>query len=290
MKISVFITSYNQKFYLKQSIESVLNQSLRPFEIVVVDDCSTDGSRELLQNFAGTYPDLFKCVYNDVNQGVVNVRIKALNTITGDFVTYLDGDDLFKPGKLESEAKVFRQNPGVSIVYSNHSYLTERGEFIKNWTDQTSLPEGNIFNQTFSRNFPDRSLFKMEMVRFQDWKKVGFHDNRLRIYEDYEMRVRLTKSAKAKFNNEVLSGIRLHGTGLSSQNTAVHFDALDFIYQKNKSLLNDLSEKEREEIRMLLFPVIAKVGKKAMKEEFIKGNLRKSVEIFLKKRAYNKAI
>ena len=95
MKISVYITSYNKIQYIAQSIKSVLAQTLKPFEIVIIDDASQDGSRGIIQSYASQYPDLIFPVFNEKNIGIARCRNKALSLITGDLVTFLDGDDFF---------------------------------------------------------------------------------------------------------------------------------------------------------------------------------------------------
>ena len=94
MKISVYISSYNQKEYLQVAIESVLNQTFLPYEIIIVDDCSSDGSQELIKEYSKKY-SFIRYVFHKENKGIAQVRITALSKVTGDFVTYLDGDDLY---------------------------------------------------------------------------------------------------------------------------------------------------------------------------------------------------
>ncbi|MBT7715794.1 MAG: glycosyltransferase family 2 protein, partial [Deltaproteobacteria bacterium] len=87
MKISVFITSYNQKKFLIEAIESVLNQTLSPFQIIVVDDSSKDLSQEVIAGYAARYPNLITPIFHKRNTGVAQVRIDALNAVNGDYVT-----------------------------------------------------------------------------------------------------------------------------------------------------------------------------------------------------------
>ena len=91
--ISVYITSFNKDKYLSQAIISVLNQSLAPKEIIIVDDCSTDNSRNIIEKFASQYPYIIEPIYNENNLGVTRSRNIALSHCTGEIITYLDGDD-----------------------------------------------------------------------------------------------------------------------------------------------------------------------------------------------------
>ena len=167
MNISVFITSYNQRDYLKEAIESVLAQTLPAEQIIVVDDASTDGSQDLIADYAREYPELFTTIYHQQNTGVAQVRIDALNAVRGDYVTYVDGDDWFLPEKLELEAAALESNPEARISFSNNEYVTEDGKTaLWVWAEGEFVPQGDVFWQTVARDFPRRSLFRMELVHY----------------------------------------------------------------------------------------------------------------------------
>lgn len=111
-RISVLITSYNQKTFLTEAIESVLSQTLQPFEIIIVDDCSTDGSQKIIENYTRNHPDIIKAYYHKQNLGIGKNRAFAQMQAKGDWLTYLDGDDRFLPEKLEMEFKTLQQHLG----------------------------------------------------------------------------------------------------------------------------------------------------------------------------------
>lgn len=260
MKISVYITSYNQKKYLIEAIESVLAQTLQPSQIIIADDCSSDGSQRLIKGYASRYPDLITPIYHEKNLGVTQTRIDALNMVTGDYVSYVDGDDRFLPTKLEKEARLFQENFNIKIVFSNCYYITEGGDRRDVWADGEKPPEGDVFCQTFARDFPRRNLFRMELINYHGWKNIGFHDPKLKIYEDYDMRIRLSKKFRMAYYNEPLSEIRTHDYGLSKMPMCVHLKALEYIYKKNKILLADLDVSNRVYIQGELKPWLAKIA------------------------------
>ncbi|MFZ7125417.1 MAG: glycosyltransferase [Desulfobacterales bacterium] len=245
-KISVFITSYNQKHFLTEAIDSVINQSLKPYEILIVDDASSDGSRKLIESYAKQYPGWIKPIYHTHNTGVTQVRIDALSSVTGDYVTYVDGDDRFLPEKLEKEYATLLKNPDASIVFSNNYYMDADGKHTDIWIENEQPPQGNVFFQTFSRLFPKESLYRMEMVDYHAWRKVGFHEPDLPIYEDFDMRIRMTRQLRVCYCDEPLSEIRFHGIGLSSLSAAMHLECLDYVYQKNRYLLQDIASTDRK--------------------------------------------
>ena len=263
MKISVYITSYNQKAYLIEAIESVLNQTLRPFQIIIVDDCSTDGSQEVISGYVSRYPELVTPIYHSQNLGVAQSRIEALQAVKGDYVSRVDGDDRFLPAKLEKEAELLRGHPDAQISFSDHYFITKEGTRIGVWAGRKNPPQGNVFCQTFARDFPRHGVFKRDLVNFKAWMRVGTYDPNLNIYEDYDMCIRLTKDLRVVYCNEPLSETRLHHSGLSSADAQHHLDALQYIYRKNKHLLNDLSPLERLYIERKFRHQVAELGVQA---------------------------
>lgn len=251
MRISVWITSYNQKAYLKEAIDSVINQTHKPYQIIIVDDCSSDGSQNLIRAYKNNFPELIHPIFHKQNTGVAQVRIDALNAVEGDLVTYLDGDDWYLPEKLESELGCMLDNPGCDIVFSNHQNKNEDGsKVLFEWVESNDdyPPEGDVFQEVFTRNFPRKSLYKMELVNYNAWKKIGFHDSNLAIYEDYDMRIRLSKYLKVKYNPRILSEIRLHGQGLSRSNNQIYISSLEYLFKKNLALLKDLDPEQSRRI------------------------------------------
>ena len=280
MKISVFITSYNQRDDLCEAIDSVLAQTLPASQIIVVDDASSDGSQDLIADYARRDPGLFTPIYHRENSGVARVRVDALNAVTGDHVTYVDGDDWFLPEKLEQESAMLLANPKASIAFSNNAYMTEDGATeLWRWVDDEPVPQGCVLQHTFGRAFPRRSLFRMELVDYRAWCRIGFHDPKLALYEDFDMRIRLTQSLEVVYVDQVLSRIRTHGRGLSRSAPARHFLALDYLFQKNRGLLADLPMDQREQALAGLSDWIARMARPAIKQALRSGRLLQAARL-----------
>lgn len=267
LKVSIYITSYNQKYYLIEAIESVLNQTLKPYQIIIVDDCSTDGSQNIIAAYVCRYPELITPIYHSQNQGVAQTRIHAMQAVTGDYATYVDGDDRILPTKLEKEAKLLQENPDAQIAFSNYYYITENGIRTGLWADGEIPPQGDVFRQTFTRDFPRGGLFRHELVNYKAWKEIGFYDPNINLYEDYEMRLRLTKHLRVVYYNEPLAEYRRVKGGLSSTQAAKYFSTSEYIYNSNIYLLNDLKPEERKKIKLQLRETLAKLAIWAIQEE-----------------------
>lgn len=276
-KISVYITSYNQRDLLKQAIDSVLAQTLPASQIIVVDDCSSDGSQDLIADYARDHAALFTPIYHRRNTGVAQVRIDALAAVTGDLVTYVDGDDRYLPTKLEKEAAALQASPDADISFSNNRWVSTDGRVDYSWITDDMPPQGEVFAETFARAYPRRILFRMELVRYDVWEKIGFHDARLPIFEDWEMRIRLAHRCRTVYVHEVLSEITLHGQGLSSTKAETYLDVIDRIVEADRHLLDELPEARRRWVMKQLRTWTATIRNRAAREAVEAGNRFRAV-------------
>ncbi|MFL5772059.1 MAG: glycosyltransferase family 2 protein, partial [Flavisolibacter sp.] len=134
MKISVVMTAYNAEKFIREAIDSVLSQSRKADEIIVVDDCSTDKTADLVKE----YGDQVTYYKTPVNSGALSTTFYGVVRTTGDVLLFLDGDDLWLPGKIENVVPVFEQDPMIGIV--SHDYVrvdSNRKPF--NYVDETQL-------------------------------------------------------------------------------------------------------------------------------------------------------
>ncbi len=250
MKISVFITSYNQKKYLVEAVESVLAQTLKPFEIIIVDDCSTDGSREIIESYAYTHPKLIRPFYHERNLGIGKNKAFAQKQARGEWLTYLDGDDRFLPEKLEMEFKTLQQHPDSKVVYSNFYSINEEGKRSRLWVDKTPPPSGYIFSQVFSRSFPHNTLFRNELISSDCLKKIGYYDEERITHEDWDFKIRLSKHFNITYCPMALIERREHADGISQYLSGDSiFNQMLHVYYNNSHLLEDLGPEEKNFIR-----------------------------------------
>ncbi|MFC1838331.1 glycosyltransferase family 2 protein [Thermodesulfobacteriota bacterium] len=275
-KISVIITSYNQKEYLTEAIESVLSQTLQPLEIIIVDDASSDGSRELIEAYRLKYPDVITTHYNSSNLGIPKTKNIGCKKAQGDLVTVLDGDDRFCPTKLEKEYKLLNSNSGLKIVFSNVNFIDHNGKFIdvwiKNKQDFIETPM-DIFQNVFAFKEP-YWLFRNELVIYNLLEKIGFYDERLPIYEDTDLRIRLTHKNKVAFCPEPLTEYRKHSSGVHHTPATFHYKIIKSIYKKNQWMLNDLSNKDRYSLIKNVHENFSQVSQRVIEVSLLNNNKR----------------
>lgn len=128
-EVSIITPVYNKAKHCSECIESVLGQSFRNWEMLLVDDGSTDGSREILKNYAAKYSNkifILQHPHNN-NQGVSESRNLATRTASGEFLAYLDADDTWMPSKLEHDVRKMRDYPEAAAVICHSLYWWDDG-------------------------------------------------------------------------------------------------------------------------------------------------------------------
>lgn len=128
--VSVIIPLYNAEKYIRETIESVIAQDYPNIEIIIVDDCSTDGSQLIVKKMCDKYPNI---IYHklDVNSGVAIARNEAIKLAKGRFIAFCDSDDVWEKDKLVIQLKLFEKHSNVPFTYTAVSYIDEESNAIK---------------------------------------------------------------------------------------------------------------------------------------------------------------
>ena len=113
-KVSVIIPTYNREATLKRAVESVLNQTYTDFELIIVDDGSTDNTRQLVENI---HDDRITYYYVKINSGAAAARNYGIERAEGEYIAFQDSDDYWHSDKLEKQMKVMESNPDIGFVY-----------------------------------------------------------------------------------------------------------------------------------------------------------------------------
>lgn len=247
--LTVIIPNYNKSNYIRKCLESVLNQTYKPLEIIVVDDKSTDNSKEVVLQIAKNNP-IIKPIFLEKNGGVSNARNVGLNAAKGNYVTFIDSDDYyFNNHKLENEISLITaskvENP---VAYSRIILVDQDG-------DEIATPYNSKFKKSdfiTGRDFPFMlSLFKKNRVP-RDYcvskefiTKVGAYSFYKNYFEDLDLLMRLAVN-KANFLCTYESGTayrQLPG-GLSKRTKKDSENTIKEICQQYVGLLT-LQEKGR---------------------------------------------
>ncbi|MCB9834680.1 glycosyltransferase [Candidatus Nomurabacteria bacterium] len=232
--ITIVITCYNKASYIKQAIDSALSQSYAPAEVIVIDDCSTDSSRDLIQEFQGRVT----IIDNAKNLGVSKVKNMAIDQAKTKYLVILDGDDYLEPDYLRQLGYKIKHET-LDVVYSAAWHKGERDNIspIPATTSILKLLERNYINSSALLNL---EFVKGMNIRFDQDMKLGA--------EDWEFFLQMMKSG-ARFGSlgQALINIRINSQGVNSKFVKNFEQVNDYIKGKHRLLFG---------LRGLYVPVI----------------------------------
>jgi glycosyltransferase involved in cell wall biosynthesis len=210
-RVSIIIICFNQSLYLQDAIESVLAQTDRQAEIVVVDDGSTDNTAEV----AHSYPQA-SYVYQH-NQGISSARNTGLRASTGEYVGFLDADDRLLPKAAQAGLHCFRKHPESGFVFGRYHRVNASGAVISapnKPPDErdfyVALLQGNVIGMQSTVLYPREIL-----------ERAGGFDDRLRSCEDYDLYLRIAREFPVHKHDEVVAEYRMHDQNMSQNYRAM---------------------------------------------------------------------
>lgn len=200
--VSTVITSYNKGPYLGEAIESALCQDYAPQEIIVVDDGSTDNTREV----AAAFGKQVHYVYRP-NGGQSSAENHGIRLARGQLIAFLDGDDRWRAGKLRKQIEIFRKNPEVSVVYTRSWIFDHRtGKPPAGSRKRLPLQRGRILDPLLIWNFIP---FSSSMVRKDCLIGVGMFDEAVSFPNDLDLWLRIAHKYSFDFVDEELVEYRV---------------------------------------------------------------------------------
>jgi glycosyltransferase involved in cell wall biosynthesis len=222
MTISVVIPTYNHAAFLPQAVESVLAQTRRADEVIVVDDGSTDGTGALV---AQRYPAVR--LLSQPNRGLAAARNRGLQAARGDLVVFLDADDWLTPDAVAEKAAVLERDDALGWVYSDLFLTDEAGTVTRRASEAWRYPgrrlEGWIFEELLLGNFiPVHAV----MARRRAVVDAGSFDETLPNQEDYDLWLRLARRARVAYLDRPLGYYRIKAVRMSADRHAMAVTAL----------------------------------------------------------------
>lgn len=194
-KVSVVIPTYNRLQMVKEAVESVLAQDFEDFELIVVDDGSTDGTAEAIREYGGRV----RLIEHPHNRGVSAARNTGILHSRGKYIAFLDSDDLWVKGKLKIQVNFLDENPQYPLCYTDEIWI-RKGKRV-NPMKKHSKYSGWIFEKCLPLCIISPSSAMMRKTLFQ---KVGLFDEALPVCEDYDFWLRVSVRFPIFFINKKL--------------------------------------------------------------------------------------
>lgn len=252
MRISVVIPLYNKERYVMRTLESVFAQTYQPLEIIVVDDGSTDGGPRVVQSLVDPRIRLIR----QANAGAAEARNTGIREVHGDWIAFLDADDVWKSDNLESHVELLCRNPDVQWSAGLYDRRYPDGRLIKRMLpDKLSIMIEDGLVQNVLPFFCQTFLCTITIVvRKEVFEDIGYFDGNLRTAEDLDMWLRLSlKHPKATFCNKSIAEYITDVSGSLTGRTRQRSDILPHVLfvRKHLSDLGKVSQTDRSELKNL---------------------------------------
>jgi len=224
--VSIVFTSYNHIEYLEQALKSILNQTYPNFELIIVDDCSTDGSREILSKYSSDFYVIKLHLLPENTGSYVTASNYGAQYALGDFILFAQCDDFSEPTQVEKLVRAFGENPEVGVVYSRSNLVDQNGKvylddyvirqrsFQKKCVNNTIIsgPEMRSF-LSFSCVIPNLSA---ALIRKELYVASGGLSEKYLMAADWAFWLELSERTKFYYLTEPLNNFRQHETTIRS--------------------------------------------------------------------------
>ena len=226
---SVIIPTYNYQQFLSEAIDSVLRQTCQDFEIIVVDDGSTDDTRSIV----ATYPSVR--YFWQTNQGLAAARNTGIQKSTGRYLVFLDADDKLLLGALEANLKCFQMHPECGFVFGRFRRLTLDGIAIA----PQPVINGEHYLALLQRNYI--VMHATVTYRRDVIENVGGFNASLLACEDYDLYLRIARLFPVAQHDEIVADYRIHGANMSRRHTTMLSCALQVLREQRQNFENQLA-------------------------------------------------
>ncbi|MCT7984809.1 glycosyltransferase family 2 protein [Laspinema sp. A4] len=184
--ISVIVPAYNAEKTIVETLHSVQNQTFSDWEVLMIDDGSSDRTLQIVTELK----DPRIQVFSYPNAGVAVARNHGIMKATGDYIAFLDADDLWTPDKLELQLRVLQDNPEAGVAYSWNYYQYENP--ADSYADTSPRFQGNVYPDLLIKNFLQNG--SNPLVRKEAIASVGFFDPTIKSCEDWDYYLRLARN------------------------------------------------------------------------------------------------
>lgn len=253
MKISVIMASYNYAQYLEEAINSVINQAYENWELIVVDDGSTDNSVEIIKSYC-VKDSRIKLVQHvgAKNKGLKETILLGLELVTGDWIAFLESDDFFSPDNFSKKLEIIEKYPNINLIFNRVKLLEEKGysnkRLIKGFTKKQKRLSNMIFPRDMFYDFYINNMittFSCVMVEKDVLKNTNLNTP-VDCFLDWWLWINLAYGNNFYYVDEELTTWRLHAESYVKKGKkpiieAVQAKAYKSIYEKKDKSLKLLS-------------------------------------------------
>jgi len=265
--VSINLCCYNSEKYLKDTLESILKQDYKDWELIVINDGSSDSTEKIVMEYKEKgYPVIY---HYQENMGLGFSRNKALGISRGDYIAFIDHDDMWLPEKIKKQVDILEHNREIGLVYSNLFIMKNGRQTV---CFRKKQPEGYVFDK-FLYHYP--IAIPTVMIRKNSLDCIGdFFDANLNLCEEYELFMRVLYRSKAAYIDEPLAVYRVHPDMGSLKFIERWPDEMAYIIEKFEGMDYSFKEKYKAGIAYMN----AKIGYYRARAEMMNNNRIKARE------------
>lgn len=235
MLISIIIPAYNSAKYISLAVKSVLNQTYQDFELLIIDDGSTDNTKEIIESFKDKR---IEYIYQN-NTGAASARNTGIKKAKGEYIAFLDADDRWKPDKLARQIKEITCNPETAMIYSAIEIIYE--EISDTKTVRFKKYNNNDFIKSLLVDpFKSIPLPSTVLIKKSSLHKAGEFNSDYFTGEDWDLWLRVASFGECRYIDEVLVTKLTHSSSITNSmdlelTGKTHFELLNNFFEKNPS-------------------------------------------------------
>ena len=215
-KVSLLMTAYNSGKYIAEAIESALSQTMSDFELIIRDDSSTDNTLEIIHQYAGKDPRIV--VIEGDHVGMALGYNETIERAAGQYIGFLDSDDLISPITLESACAVMDEDPDAALVYTDYYDMSEDGSRVK-YGNRCKIPYSP------KRLLVDLMVFHFRFFRRSTFDRIGVFHSDMEMAFDYDLILRISEKLKIVHLPRPLYRYRNHSNSVSYSRTYEQIEA-----------------------------------------------------------------
>ncbi|MFC4739771.1 glycosyltransferase family 2 protein [Flavobacterium ponti] len=265
---TVIIPLYNKENYVENALKSILNQSFTDYEIIIVNDCSTDKSISKIESFLS---ERISLIHHENNKGLSATRNTGIQNAKADYITYLDADDLWKPTFLETIHRLIINFPEAKIFGTNYEEIYG-DKILKPFNNSDTLAhdfEGII--DFFKINIK-QGIYNHGSVCFHKsvFEKVGYYDVQIRFSQDIDFNIRANYFFKLAYSNTNQMSYFMQTDNQITRSSILHYQIPDYDKYEHWAKSNIDLKKQLDFLRYVLVKKLKKDGDKVLWKKIIK--------------------
>lgn len=218
-KVTVIIPNYNHAQYLSKRIDSVLNQTYQDFEVIILDDCSSDSSKLIIENYRG-HPKIKSIVYNKVNSGGVYYQWKkGIAMAECDFIWIAESDDYAEPEFLMQLLQPFEKYPNLGISFCNSNWVDDKGEVGESLSSYNESFYKNGIMEIKEKLLTVNTIQNVSAVIIKrEYAEIGLKKiSKFKSCGDWFLYISILKNTDLYYNNEKLNNFRWYHNNTSNK-------------------------------------------------------------------------